>query len=418
MILISQNGVSCWARQRFVYLNLLFAASGVLFSSEALAKSVDLRVGAARIDITPDANRELMREGVPFEGVHDPLHCRVIVLEDGATRAALVSCEIISIPETFWRTVSSRINQETGIPIERIILTATHTHSGPRFINRTGDSSADQLAYATLISDAISRGVQDAQGNLQPARMGVGTGLAYINVNRVAKVRPGMYGLGQNPAGPSDKTVHIVKFESLEGRPIAILINYAVHCAALNRENFKITADIAGATSRWVEKHYDDTAIALWTSGAAGDQNPIFTHQTDTKRVQELGYALGSEAIRVADSMTMSRRIDLRASQRILASPAKDSGDPLVDIRLSVLMLNHIALCGVGGEVFTLIGQRLKVESPFSQTMMLTHCNGSSGYLPDNEAYKTPGYGFRSSRVKMGVETLIVNELVDMMDQL
>ena len=80
-------------------------------------------------------------------------------------------------------------------------------------------------------------------------------------------------------------------------------------------------------------------------------------------------------------------------------------------------MIGHVALAGVSGEVLTKIAERLKSESPFSLTLMLTHCNGSSGYLPDDDAYKQISYEIAVSRVQKGcAEGGIVNGILDMMD--
>ena len=92
-----------------------------------------------------------------------------------------------------------------------------------------------------------------------------------------------------------------------------------------------------------------------------------------------------------------------------------EDADP-VSIRLSLLAINDIAIGGVSGEVLTNIGLRLKKESPFNRTIMVTHCNGSSGYLPDDAAYDQVSYEIVATRVKRGcAETAIVNGLVEMM---
>ena len=81
-------------------------------------------------------------------------------------------------------------------------------------------------------------------------------------------------------------------------------------------------------------------------------------------------------------------------------------------------MIDDIALAGVSGEVLTMIGQRLKKESPFNFTMMVTHANGSVGYIPNDAAYEQPSYEIKSTRFKPGcAEGAIVNGLLDMMDQ-
>ncbi|HUF11100.1 MAG TPA: hypothetical protein VMO47_17395 [Rhodothermales bacterium] len=78
-------------------------------------------------------------------------------------------------------------------------------------------------------------------------------------------------------------------------------------------------------------------------------------------------------------------------------------------------MVGHVALAGVSGEVLTRIGEHLKNESPFRDTIMITHANGSSGYLPGDNDFKTPGYEVMVSRAKVGAEGAIVDGLLDLM---
>jgi hypothetical protein len=94
-----------------------------------------------------------------------------------------------------------------------------------------------------------------------------------------------------------------------------------------------------------------------------------------------------------------------------------EDADP-VNIRLGLLMINEIALGGVSGEVLTGIGRRLSRESPFSQTIMVTHANGSSGYIPDDAAFDQISYEITTSRLKPGcAESAIVNGFLDLMRQ-
>ncbi|MBV9084948.1 MAG: hypothetical protein JOZ62_19895, partial [Acidobacteriaceae bacterium] len=97
--------------------------------------------------------------------------------------------------------------------------------------------------------------------------------------------------------------------------------------------------------------------------------------------------------------------------------PQATDSDP-VNIRLSLLMLNDIALAGVSGEVFTLIHQHLDERSPFSHTIMITHTNGSSGYIPDETAFQHMSYEITSSRLKPGcAESGIINGFLAMMNR-
>ena len=158
--------------------------------------------------------------------------------------------------------------------------------------------------------------------------------------------------------------------------------------------------------------------------------DPIYRVGTDFRNVAALGQLLGEEVIRVADSITTSTRARIRGMQKVVTCPGKrtiqspgpnreyktEDADP-VPIRLSLLVINDIAIAGVSGEVLTNISLRLKKESPFNRTIMVTHCNGSSGYLPDDAAYDQVSYEIVTTRVKRGcAENAIVNGLVEMMN--
>jgi hypothetical protein len=181
-----------------------------------------------------------------------------------------------------------------------------------------------------------------------------------------------------------------------------------------------------------VERHYGGRVISPWTSGTAGDQDPIYRTGTDFQNVVALGAILGEEVARVADAIKTTSRARIHGVQRVVTCPGKrtvqnpgpgrqytfEDSDP-VAIRLSLLVINDIAIAGVSGEVFTNIGLRLKRESPFSHTIMITHCNGSSGYLPDDAAYDQVSYEILTTRAKRGcAEDAIVSGLVAMMGDL
>jgi hypothetical protein len=217
--------------------------------------------------------------------------------------------------------------------------------------------------------------------------------------------------------------------------------------------NYAITGDLAGATSRFVEQHYlgqerprsdagprlqprpaersaADGVVALWTSGAAGDQNPVaMENGDDFTLVNALGRILGQEAVRVAGSIKTAPEARIWGAQQVANCPGRrvEPGptpraeykfidtDP-VPIRLGLLMIDRVALAGVSGEVFTLIAQRLRKESPFTHTVMLTHTNGSSGYIPNDAAFEPVSYEVTASRLKPGcAEDAIVNGFLDLM---
>lgn len=396
------------------------------------------RAGAARVEITPAADAALPMSGYAnrvdgFKSIHDPLHLRAIVVDDGTNQAAIVGIELIGLSNAFWEKLTARVSQETGIPAENILLAAVHTHAAPAIgtygERATGDAAQKRAAYVQKVEDALVAVVRQAKAGLQPARVGYGTGQARVNMNRRARNGEGGWMLGHNPDGVSDKTVAVVKFETLAGEPFAIFSNYGVHGTVLGTANFQISSDLPGATARYVEQHYGGKVVSPWTSGAAGDQDPIYRVGTDFKNLAALGQILGEEVIRVADGIKTSPRGRVLALQKVVTCPGKRTvqlpgrgrvyeiadADP-VAIRLSLLVINDIALAGVSGEVLTNIALRLKAESPLTRTIMVTHCNGSSGYLPDDAAYDQVSYEITTARVKRGcAEGAIVDGFVEML---
>ena len=121
-----------------------------------------------------------------------------------------------------------------------------------------------------------ARAVKQAKAKLQPARVGFGTGLSYLNVSRDnIDTDTHLWTQAPNLNGPSDKTVAVIKFESLEGEPIAVYMTYAMH--PVNGFLSDITsADFCGAASRHVEQAYGDKVVAVFAQGASGDQNPLY----------------------------------------------------------------------------------------------------------------------------------------------
>jgi hypothetical protein len=249
--------------------------------------------------------------------------------------------------------------------------------------------------------------------------------------------------------------VTVLRFDDTAGKPIAFFINYPVHAVVMGPRNFQITGDLAGATSRFVERHYlgkdqprsdggprmdtrppelagPEGVVAVWTSGAAGDQNAVsLASGEDFTMVDALGKILGEAVVRAAAGIKTTPQAMIRGAQRVVTCPGRrldpssgpktgykwNDSDP-VNIRLSLLMLDDFAISGVSGEVFTLISRRLRTESPFPNTIMVTHANGSSGYIPDESAFDQITYEVTTSHLKPGcAENAIVEGLVGLMKQ-
>jgi hypothetical protein len=436
---------------------VLSTAAAALLSLPAQADEPagDLRAGAAKVDITP------AKLPARSQGILDRLNARAIVLGNGDDKAALVSVDAGGLSTATWEHLSARAKRELGIPPENFMLTATHTHSAP-FVR--DDNYEDRIFEAVRLAAA----------RLQPARMAFGTGVSWINVNRnIVDPKTHRWWEGPNYEGPSDKTVAVVRFETPAGKPIAVYYNYAVHPVITGNLDM-ISADIPGAASNYLEESMGDGAVALWSSGASGDQNPIFFNQTyelrdirvkdyakrgqdisnamppggegldrsnprvqllleqQTKVNSALGLMLAEEVLHVMrDGLQRpDSTVDIDGAMKTVSCPGRkrlnegragyagtyEDADP-VPLTLSMLRIGEVTIGGVNAEVFNPIAQRFKRESPAKDTMMVTLTDGMapSGYIPNDAAYGQYTFEVLSSRLKPGcAEDAIVNGLLDL----
>jgi Neutral/alkaline non-lysosomal ceramidase, N-terminal len=454
--------LSLWIKHVLFCLSVMGLASS---TSQAEAASGSLRAGAARVELAPAA------ASARYD--HEHVYIRVIVLDNGATRGALIGADMGNMPEDVWQDASKKIAMELNCPVENIIMSATHTHSG---FGR-GESGAQPASTVTPTASVMLDAVRQAKARLQPARMGYGTGMAYLNVNRDA-INPETHLWTQAPdlLAASDKTVAVLKFETLTGQPIAAYVNYAMHPVNGYLSGF-LSADYAGAMSRYVEQAYDDKMVAVFTQGASGDQNPLYlrastnlmasksgvpitgnvlVRETVEARIREggvkpmagdpkviellkrwmesTGMVLGEEVIRVmTDTTRVSGEVRIAGAQKVASCPGRmrtDKGreglpgtykdaDP-VQIRLGMLGIGDVAITSVNAEVYNLISQRMKKQSPMANTMMVTLANGraESGYIPDDASFSHNTFQVLGTRLKPGcAESAIANDLADLVSQ-
>ncbi len=428
------------------------------FTLGVFAQSSQIRVGAAKINMTP-SDSEL---GKNFLGIHDSIYVRAIVIDNGVTGAALVTVAG-NQHEQNWKAATERIEKELGIPAENVMLSSTHSHSAGFF--------------TPGLEEKIFEAVKAAKEKMQPARIGWGKGVSYINVKRdLIDSKTRKWWEGPNYDGPSDKSVYVITFEALDGTPIAVYYNYAMHAVIMGQYDM-ISGDVPGATSKYIEDSYDNKVVAVWSEGACGDQNPIYFQQTfdlrdiriadyakrgedisnamppggvgldrNNPRVQRLmkeqemvnnamGVMLGEEVKHVMRNVERTTDVaEIKASQKVLTFPGRKrtnegrggiegtyvDGDP-VTIRIGVLLIDDIALGFVNGEVYNSIATQFIKESPYAKTMMVTIANGTAttGYIPDDASYGQQVFEVLSSRLKPGyAERGIINGILDLMEEL
>ena len=414
-----------------------------------------LLAGTAKTKITPGVPIPMSGYGGrndPFKGVHDDLFARVIVLSDGTNKAVLITTDLIGISNSIWEETTKRITKETGIKKEYILLSAVHNHSGPVIkVYDDEDSSAAVVAYIEELERKIVIATKDALKGMVAASIGAGKGECKMNINRRAPDGKGDITLGQNPYAPCDHEVGVISVNDRSGNPVAIIVNWPCHGVVLGPRNYLITGDWPGAASRYVEEISGGKLIAPVTIGASGDINPVYGPHIDFENNNAYAYGkdaigedLGKESMRVAKEIHTFTSGRITALQRVISLPAKEKEsedgkflqpktrqDDSLQVRLSAIKIGNIILTGVSGEVFNQISVKMRNQSPYSFTFMITHCNGSSGYLVSEDAYPKAGvsgsenkyipaggYEVNSTRVKTGAEKAIIENLLEMINEL
>jgi neutral ceramidase len=439
--------------------------------TDALGARGRLRVGAARVDITPPVNPAYPPSG---KYDHEKMYVRAIVLDNGKTRAALVGADLPDVTNPIWSGAAPLMARELDCPIENLILSPTHSHSacpsGPP------PPPFNQIPTESTV-EAMVKAVQQAKARLQPAQVGFGTGKAYLNVNRDAIGRKSrLWTQAANLEGPSDKTLAVVLFTDLQGKPIAGYMNYPMHAI----DGFLTgitTADFPGAACRYVEKAFKDDMVMVYTQGASGDQNPLWLRpgtnalasksgveitgyemvreeieaplrdgkvphgkldpqvaDTLERYIDALGIILGEEAIRVMTNIDgMDSDVRIWGTQKVITLPGRkrvgtaregtpgtyEDGPP-VDLRLGMLGIGDIALASIDSEIYNMFAQNLKKASPMANTVMVTISNGrgKSGYIITDADYGKSSFQALGNRLQPGhAEQEIVGTLVGLIER-
>jgi len=417
----------------------------------AVPKST-LYAGTAKILITPGSPVPMSGYGgrtAPFKGVHDDLFARIVVFGDGMNKAVLISADIIGFSNSFWEETTQLIEKETGLKKEFVLLSAVHNHGGPVTKVYEEDSSSQVNDYVEELKNKIIIATKDAIKSMVPVSIGAGKGECKMNINRRAPDGKGGIELGQNPYAPCDHEVGVISVNDKSGNPLAIIMNWPCHGVVLGPNNYLITGDWPGAASRYIEEGSGGKLIAPVIVGASGDINPIYGPHIDFENNSSYAYGkdaigedLGKESLRVAKDIQTFSSGRISALQRVISLPAKekDAGKYLqpeskeensLPVRLSAIKIGNIVLTGVSGEVFNQISVKMRNQSPYSFTFMITHCNGSSGYLVTEDAYPkavvsgsenkyvpTGGYEVNSTSAKTGAEKAIIDNLLEMISEL
>ncbi len=445
-------------------LALLFAASVSLAitiggnTSAADDRAARFRAGAAAVDITPKPGVRLdgtISKPGPAKGVHDRLHARAVVLDDGNAPIAIVIADVCMIGEDVVEHAKKLAAEQTSLKPERILIAATHSHAVVRAIH-VGTGPLDD-EYHEFLGRQIAAAVAAAEKNLSPARIAFGSfdKPDYLACRRFlcepGSVAANPFGeLGEQvasvamakrkvirPAGPIDPQFSIVSIQHADGKPLAVLGNYSVHyCGGYGRG--LVSADYFGWYARTLEEQLDagdshPPFVGLMSNGTSGNTGAI---NSGGKRYRPFewmklaGRTLAEETIRTLDQLEYRSDVTLEALQTTLTlgvrkptserikwaeevlAPSEQpkkfphpwtrvfaqetlhlaKHPPTKTLILQAFRIGDAAIVAIPCEVFAESGLAIKRDSPFRRTFTIELANGYSGYLPPPEQHKLGGY--------------------------
>lgn len=287
-----------------------------------------LLVGVARAVITPPVGIRMcgytVQEGCSV-GIERDLTATALVLSDGEEKAILLACDIVFIQSPHVERIRERIGSRVGVPANRVLINASHTHLGPMlpgWQQESPDQAAIQATYVEFLGEALAGAASMAAGRLQPARIGAGHGAAPLGINRRERLPDGHVIIGENPAGAIDREVGVIRLDDLAGRALATIMSAACHTVVLGPKTLLLSPDFVGPAREIVESATG--APCLFLQGPAGNTNPACgigsggAEQFDD--LARMGAMLGGETLKTwAQIRTHHRRGPRRIVQSVAA---------------------------------------------------------------------------------------------------
>lgn len=409
-----------------------------------------LKIGIAQVDYTPRIGLPLMgnfRDDYAARGLHDPLCSRAIVFENKAgEKAALVTVDICMLDRNNVAVMRENIYRQADIPSERVLIAATHTHSGPS-ITPFGNLPVSPKEDIEKLLMKAAGAVVAADKNKKASALRIG----YADENRLSYVRRLLCKDGKThmnwekldpkfvirPLGTPDPQV--VAMAVQDGKKHrAVVVNFGLHPAILAGDNWLYSADYPGYMAEALRRVYGKDLTALFFNGCCGNVNHIDYADSLQGRgyqmTQRVGYLLAAavqealesavdikgDKIAVKSERLKVKRLKISEKQKKWSDSVlketqgkkiKGQVDGLPDvfyatvyqkmhqlqnnddyIEIMAMRVGDLGMVGLPGEIFCEFGLEIKKHSPAKHTMVIELANDAIGYIPGRTAFKQGGY--------------------------
>jgi hypothetical protein len=426
--------------------------------------AAEMQAGVAAVDITPPAGYRM--SGYFYErlntGTHDPLQAKALVLRQGEGLAALVFCDLIGLSRDVSGRARALAAKKTGIPVEHILIAATHSHTGPLYtgalrnyfhdqaVAARGEDPHEKIDYPSSLVEKLAEAIGRAKENARPVRLRAGMtrqeGLSFNRrfhmKNGIVQFNPGK--LNPNivrPAGPIDPDVGLMRFLSGD-KELALLTVFALHLDTVGGTEY--SADFPFYLDRNLRPVLGSDGVSLFGTGTCGDINHIDVSRKDPQHGQEEAARIGktlAETVQTAlPKLREARSPQLAVRQAVVNAPLqKYDADAIAQARKNIPKIgkrelpflkeveaykivslqslpgetlpmevqvfrlsDEVAVVGLPGEIFVELGLAIKKASPFPVTLVIELCNDAPGYVPTVKAFKEGSYETVNSRVQPG----------------
>jgi hypothetical protein len=435
------------------------------------------------VDITPRTFLiDLVGELLPRAAVRKvaPLHARALALDNGSQRIVILVADTLMMSRELIDRVKAAASRSTGVPPDKMLISATHSHMVPRVMGALG--TVENREYAKFFESSLIQAIEGAVRNLSPARVGWAVAEAPKHTNcrrwilRPDRIRQDPFGDPtiratqhpgyQNPdfvgpAGPIDPQLSMVSFQSLEGRPIALLANYSMHFVGGSDYKDAVSPDYYGFFAEAMGRligvpEGDGSFVAMISQGTSGDL--MWMDYGQPKR-QITPQAYASEMAAIAHTayrgiqyrdrvpldmrearLKLTRRVpspqrlawarDLMArmgnaprtksdvyarEQLLLAETGPDR-----ELKLQAIRIGDLGITAIPNEVYGITGLKLKARSPLRPTFNIALANGAEGYIPPPEQHKLGGYTTwlaRTASLEVDAEPRILDTLLSLLEK-
>jgi len=416
---------------------------------------MSLKAGVAKVDITPPVGVYLsggLRKRVS-ERTKTPLYAKALILDDGCNQVGFLALDLLVIEKDTIASAGKIIKAQTGINIDNIMVSASHTHSGPYSSKNIfdGEEGIDEEWFSGL-PEKMAEAVSLAFHSMQEAKIGVGSGYEEgISHNRRMKMKDGTaWNDWLSPpkdqivgiCGPIDPEVGALCVEKMDGTLLGSVTNFSCHN---NADWGGITADFAGSAMNVIECAEGDGSVALFMPGTCGNIGAGGTYSGASR----IGKILGAEALKALMKAPASPDARLSFIYQDIILPLREFELQLDEIRriwpdgedvfrrefeflkqieekdvstcLQAIAVGDTAFVSVPGEMFVELGLEIKDRSPFKHTFICELANDYIGYIPTRAAFKEGGYetlNARSSKVAPEAGDIIVETALDALNNL